>query len=194
LPAELARRLRVVPLSDELWALGRSTAKATRLAVPVLIDAEGGICWPQSAEDDTNTALCCAANPTAFPHLLFAPGRVLLVGDEIRAALVAKSPPGLRFDLRSENGRLRVVLLWRGTPGAKADSQPAAAEGEPAEVARYWWDPFEMAFVGPLADRLPDPPGGLFELDLAASEALVPVGGELPEPTPDSQPADDDWP
>jgi hypothetical protein len=51
-------------------------------------------------------------------------------------------------------------------------------------VARYTWDPYELTFMGPAADKLPDPPGSRFEIDLARSPVLIPVGGEIGEPDP----------
>jgi len=85
--------------------------------------------------------------------------------------------------LRSESGYPYVALLWRGSSAAE-DEEGKAGSAEPVEVARYTWDPWELAFTGPLSDKLPDPPGGLFELELEQSEALIPVGGVIPEPPP----------
>lgn len=86
-----------------------------------------------------------------------------------------------------------------GAPDAPAPGAAAGAPGEPAgpkrfrdatglEVARYRWDVYENSFAGPAADKLPDPPGGRFEMDLEASEALLPVGGELPPPMKNTEP------
>lgn len=79
-----------------------------------------------------------------------------------------------------------------------AHQEKVAAGGSPpaeryrdetgVEVARYRWDVYEMSFAGPAADKLPDPPGGRFEMDLAASEALLPVGGELPPAMKNTEP------
>jgi hypothetical protein len=60
---------------------------------------------------------------------------------------------------------------------------PAAAETD-VQVAQYRWDPYERMFFGPACDALPDPPGGTFELDIAASPLLQPVGGRIPAPPP----------
>ena len=65
------------------------------------------------------------------------------------------------------------------------------------QVGRYNWDPYEIAFSGPQCDKLPDPPGGQYELDLEASLALIPVGGVIPEPPDYDLPPfqqDPNWP
>jgi hypothetical protein len=194
LPPRIARRLRVVALSEALWALGWETADENRLRSPVLIDAAGEVTLPLQGVEEEVALLCCAEDAEVFPHLLFTPVRVLIVGDEVRPALVAKSPEGLEFELRSEDGYPYVALLWHGSAQVEGEDAPAVP-GEPVEVARYKWDPWELAFSGPLSDKLPDPPGGLFELDLEQSEALIPVGGVIPEPPPIVPPkpeADDD--
>lgn len=183
LSPEVARRLRVVTLSESLWALGLGTSDESRLRSPVLINADGEVRSPVSGVEEEVALLCVAADADLFPHLLIALERVWMVGDELQSALVAQSPTGLRFDVRYEDGYPYVALLWRSSDAAAGEGGEAA-RGEPVEVARYTYDPYEFAFMGPLADKLPDPPGGLFELDLEQSEALVPVGGEIPEPPP----------
>jgi hypothetical protein len=76
------------------------------------------------------------------------------------------------------------------TPTSTATTSPASApsSAEPVEVAQYRWDPDEGAFVGPERDRLPAPSSARFELDLRESKALIPVGGEIPEPPPTPPP------
>ncbi len=177
LPLKIARRLRVVALSDTLWALGLAAPDDQRLAGLVLIDSAGEITLPMMGVEEEIALLCRAEDAELFPHLLLLPGQVFVLGDELQSALVAKSPRGLRFDLLYEDDYPYVALLWR-IPRAATDE----TRGEPVELARYNWDPYELAFAGPLSDKLPDPPGGLFELDLELSEALIPVGGVLPEP------------
>jgi len=176
LPPRLARRLHVLRLSDRLWALGWRRGDS-RLQAPVLIDAAGNVTLPATGAEEEVAVLYRAADPEQFPHLIIVPRRVLIVGEDLRPALVARSP-GLSFEPREAEGRAYVALLWRGPPA----SRPSAEKPHrPAEVARYHWDPRELAFLGPLADRLPDPPGGVFELDLEQSAALVPVGGVVPD-------------
>jgi hypothetical protein len=180
LPPRVARRLRVVPLSDSLWALGWATTQENRLRLPVLIDATGAVTLPAEGAEEEAGVLCCSEDTDVFPHLLITPGHVTIVGDELRSALVAKSPTGLSFDLRFEDDWPYVALLWRAV--TTTQSQPTTSQ--PAQVARYKWDPWELAFMGALCDELPTPPGGLFELDLEQSAALIPVGGVIPEPPP----------
>lgn len=190
MPLRVARRLRLRALSDSLWALGLSTPDDRRLAAPVLIDAAGEVTLPADGVEEEVALLCCAKNPELFPHLLIVPERVTIVGAQLQSALVSDSPPGLIFDLRFDGELPYVALLWRGSsaPADETDetiqsTQPAIADDDgPIEVARYDYDAYELAFMGPLSNKLPDPPGGLFELDLDASAALIPVGGVIPQP------------
>jgi hypothetical protein len=195
LPINIARRLRAVALSESRWALGLATTEERRLASPVLIDCDGEVTLPVEGIEEEVALLCCAQDAELFPHLLLVCDQMLIVGDELQSALVAKSPPGLYFGLHFDGDYPSVVLLWRPPPSATNEAdEPAPAE--PVELARYKWDPWELAFSGPLCDELPDPPGGLFELDLELSEALIPVGGVLPEPpeieTPPVEPAENE--
>jgi hypothetical protein len=183
LSAESARRLRVVALSETLWALGLGTADQGRLRSPVLIDATGAVMLPVDGVEEEVALLWVAEDAQLFPHVLTALQRVWIVGDELHPALVAMSPAGLTFEVREEDDVPYVALLWRRLSEV-ADEGDQATGGEPVEVARYTYDPYEFAFMGPLADKFPDPPGGLFELDLKQSEGLIPVGGEIPEPPP----------
>ena len=183
LPDRLARRLRVAQLSDERWTLGISAATERELAAPVFIESDGEITIPAEGLEEELALLCLAKNPSLYPHLLFLPDRVLIIDDQQTNALYAQSPPGLHFELVFENDYPYVKLFWR--PEIKdQNDQP----GELVELARYSWDPYELAFSGPLADKLPDPPGGLFQLDLELSAALIPVGGVLPDPQPFENP------
>jgi hypothetical protein len=195
LPIKIARRLRVVALSESRWALGLTTSDKRRLASPVFIDSDGEVTLPAEGIEEEVAVLCCAEDADVFPHLLLVCDQVLIVGDGLQSALVAKSPPGLRFDLRFDGDYPYVALLWRPPlPATNKVGEPAPVE--PVELARYKWDPWELAFSGPLCDELPDPPGGLFELDLELSEALIPVGGVLPEPpkieTPPARPEENE--
>lgn len=183
LSAEFARRLRVVALSETLWALGLGTSDQDRLRSPVLIDAAGAVMLPVDGVEEEVALLWVAEDTQLFPHVLTALERVWIVGDELHPALVTMSPAGLRFEVREEDDVPYVVLLWRRLSEVAGEGDQATG-GEPVEVARYTYDPYEFAFMGPLADKLPDPPGGLFELDLEHSEGLIPVGGEIPEPPP----------
>jgi hypothetical protein len=181
LPPKLARRLRVLALSESLWALGLGTSDESHLRSPVLIDMDGDVTLPVEGIEEELALLCRAEDAELFPHLLITPERVLMVGEELQSALVTKLPAGLSFALRCEDDYPYVVLLWRA-PLEASDDGGKADDQQPAEVARYTYDAYEFAFMGPLSDKLPDPPGGLFELDLEQSAALVPVGGVIPEP------------
>jgi hypothetical protein len=195
LPIELARRLRVMVLSESRWALGLSTTDQRRMASPVLIDSDGQVTLPAEGIEEEIALLCCAEDTELFPHLLLLHDHVLIVEDELQSALVARSPSGLHFNLLFDGDYPYVALLWR-VPAQSDDEADPPVPAEPVELTRYKWDPWELAFSGPLCDKLPDPPGGLFELDLEASEALIPVGGVIPEPpeiaTPPAQAQEDE--
>jgi hypothetical protein len=104
---------------------------------------------------------------------LICPSRVYVAGGPADPAIVLKSPPSLRFELRSQHGADYLALLL-----------PCEGKAKAIEVARYEWEPFEMTFQGPACDKLPDPPGGRFEIDVQASAALQPLGGDIPPPDP----------
>jgi hypothetical protein len=117
---------------------------------------------------------------------------VVLIEKSPRAALVAKSLGGARFDYRLKDEKWPYIALVvpnrvTATTSASAPSSEPATEGQAPpqekfiEVAMYRWDPDELAFLGPANDKLPDPPGGKFELDLKASRGLIPVGGDIPD-------------
>ncbi len=188
-PANLGR-LRVVKLSEVFWVLGWDTGDAWRLAAPILIDRAGAVSIPTDAAEEEASVLCISRDADLFPHLLLTPKRVLLVGDEIVTMLVGKALRGCRFAVRQEDGYwyLALVLPRSSIPASQPASAPPGApsvsDARVVEVARYEWDPYEEAFSGPALDQLPDPPGGDFELDVEASEGLVPVGGDLPQPPP----------
>lgn len=181
LPAPLAERLRIVALDESHWALGLQTCNEYILAAIVLIAADGAASYPTDYQEPEFTYLHYSENIELFPHLFFAEDRLWMWGDgEWNLALTVKRPAGLHFEKRSERGRPSVVLMWQKTPIPDPGKQNETDAY--VEIARYRWDPFELAFAGPLCDKLPDPPGGQFELDLELSEALIPIGGVLPEP------------
>ncbi|RMF84041.1 MAG: hypothetical protein D6744_03735 [Planctomycetota bacterium] len=169
--AELVARLVVRRLDPAGWVLGRRTGQADRLAAPILISRTGEVTIIGDCEGLPSQSLRIAAEPDVFPHLLLTPDEVVIVGEEVIHAIVARDLAGLAFDVRENEGYPFVVLAL-----------PQTDEAPPREVARYTWDPYEMSFMGPASDDLPDPPGGTFEIDLDASEALIPVGGKLPKP------------
>ncbi len=171
-PRELAeaqfKRLRLVRLSPGQFALGlmeRQVGRGLRAAVLVAVD--GTVTPLVEGVEEELVGLHVSSDAEVFPHVATLPERVLLVGEEVTTALALRGEAPVRFELRRQGSRSYVALVL--VENAK-------------EVARYRWDPYEAAFLGPAADKLPDPPGGRFELDLSESRHLVPQGGEIPEP------------
>lgn len=183
-------RLRLVRLRDSLWALGLGHREdERRLHAPVLINELGKILQPATETAEELLVLYVSEDSQVFPHLLISPRRIEIVEDEIVSAVVLQTDEPVRFDLRRERGYPYIALVFlSGNP--------------PPEVARYTWEPYELVFLGPAVDTLPDPPGGKFRVDLQASLRLEPVGGELPEPEenpeppvdPERRPPPEDWP
>jgi len=175
---DTSKRLHVLRVNDDWWALGLATEDRRTVASPVLIGADGFVVQPVKADEVGASHLVVSDDPRLFPHLLIAPMRVVIIADELRPALVGRHMAGVHFEYARGDDRPTVLLVL-----------DAPAEKSRRRVAEYRWDPYEAMFMGPLADRLPDPPGGRFELDLQASEALVPVGGEISEqgPSPPTQ-------
>jgi hypothetical protein len=170
------RRLRLVPLGPGRRALGLADRKdQRRLLAPVLIAADGEVTRLAEGTEEEAVVLCVSADADVFPHLAVLPQRVLMVGEDVVPAIVLEAEENVRFDLRQERGFSYIGLVLTGLAPA-------------GEVARYRWDPYELAFMGPAADKLPDPPGGRFQIDLKASRRLEPVGGEIPEPEPPKRP------
>lgn len=177
-PAELANpaaaRLRVLPLDNRRWVLGLADPRAARrLRAPVVISAEGEVELAAEGVEEEVLVLHAAEDPDVFPHLAVYPDRVLTLDEPPATALALEPEQAARFELREREGFPYIALL------------PAAGDEEAAE---YRWNPYEFVFEGPAVDVLPDPPGGRFHLDLKASELLVPMGGELPEPKPLPEP------
>jgi len=182
LPPRIAARLRLLRLSESLWALGWSVAgHENRLRSAVLIGSAGEVELPVGGTEEELSLLYVSDDADVFPHLLITPLRVLIVATPVQSAIVVKSLVGSQFAMRHERGFPYVALVYSGAAEAEGGQGPPA---KPVEVARYTWDPYEMAFMGPASDKLPDPPGGRFEIDLEQSLALIPVGGEIGEPDP----------
>lgn len=194
LPVETAVRLKLLPLSDTTYALGFDDAENPRLLrSAVIIDTAGDVSVPGGQEGGMD--LHVSRDGDVFPHLFLAGDRVILAETPEQAALVLSQPNTLRFELRDNDGYPYLVLAAPGgvKNGAAAQSADAEANGSAEaavdggkriEVARYNWDPYELLFMGPASDAMPDPPGGRFELDMAESLALIPVGGEIGDPDP----------
>lgn len=174
-------RLRLVALGPERWALGLADRQdERRLRAPVVIEATGEVSLVAEGIEEELAVLHVSKDPDVFPHVVTLPQRVLLINDAVVPAIALETRDGLAFDLRQERGFNYVALLLVGTGAAR-------------EVARYRWDPYELTFMGPASDALPDPPGGKFRIDLQASRRLEPVGGEIKEPAPDVGPTEDEW-
>ncbi len=179
-------RLRLAALGAERWVLGLAERNDDRrLRAPVLIRATGEVVQPLDGIEEELAVLHVSRDADVFPHVVTLPQRVLLVTDgELIVAIALETCEHVRFDLREQRGFGYVALVL-------------TAAGE-TEVARYRWDPYELAFMGPACDKLPDPPDGKFQINLEASQRLEPVGGEIPAPTPDEEipvPAapEDEW-
>lgn len=164
--------LRVVPLPGQRWALGLADRRdSRRVRLPVLIAADGAAQVPLGALVEELAVLVVSDDSERFPDLLILPDRVLILdaGAQLVPALVLASDSPVRFDAANQEGIARVVLVAPGEQGEVV-------------VATYDWSVYELTFMGPAADDLPEPPGGSFELDLKASRRLEPQGGRMPPP------------
>lgn len=165
-------RLRLVRLAEDLWALGLTDrSSANVLHAPALIGPDGGVELVADGTEEEALTLHVSPDAEVFPHLLISPRRVLIAAAPPQLALTLQSPPIIGFARREQSGYGYVALLWHGETSWR-------------EVARYEWQPYELAFAGPASDKLPDPSDGKFVLDMDQSPLLIPVGGEIPEPTP----------
>jgi hypothetical protein len=164
--------LRLVELSDELWALGlRDALSQNVLHAPVLVGRDGEVTQIAEGTEEELLRMHIAADPEVFPHLLISPRRVWMTRLPLAQALALDGPDCVGFCWREDGGFPYVGLLG----GHNCNF---------AEITRYLWEPYEFAFTGPAMDALPDPPGGKFQLDLGNSPQLIPMGGEIPEPKP----------
>lgn len=176
-----AAHLRVVELSESAYVFGREAAPG-HLACPVLLLSPGTAQALYDA-DEGSAGFFVSNDVDLFPHVLVAGGAVRIVVDELRDAIVAAELGPARFTvLREDRGNCVALVL------------PAEPPNPPREVARYRWDPFELMFMGPASDALPDEVGGRFEIDLHRSPALVPVGGEIPASAPNLPPRTEERP
>ena len=165
-------RLRLIQLFDGTWALGMADRRSEHvLHAPLLIDADGGVTVVAGGTEEELLTLHVSDDAEVFPHLLITPRQVWIGKLPPELALTRKSPPTVGFERREEEGFGYVGLMLAGEEGR-------------VEVAKYHWDPYELGFTGPAADKLPDPPGGKFILDMENSPLLIPMGGEIPEPEP----------
>jgi hypothetical protein len=179
-------RLDVVPIDEHVWAAGLSDRPGSRLiACPVLIHRDGRVTRLLSGIEEELAVMYVSEDTDVFPHLLVLPHRVLIItGGQTGAAAWA---PQAAFEMRKWSGVQLVKADHNGFPYV---SLRYRIDGALQEACRYVWDPYDLRFTGPAADRLPEPPGGRFEVDLRFSPRLNPVGGEIPdaEPLPDRPP------
>lgn len=192
LPVDLARRLRVLSLAKHGWALGLARDKRPRqVRSPVLIAPDGAVSLPVEGAEEEVAVLYASTRPESFPHLLITPQRVLRIADKPTPALLARSLGPLRFDVRRRDKFVYLALILPLPTAAPAESGSNAGDAGQTDVvvAEYRWDVYEETFSGPAADRLPPPHTGRFELDLNASPALLPIGGEMAASQPNVRPA-----
>lgn len=169
---EHVRAISVARLSEQQFACGLRTDNERLLRAAVIIDATTGeVQQTEHSDAEALSLFYVSGDPEVFPNLLFLTDRVRIWGADAKDAVVLKPLTGLRFDLRMQSEYPYVALLY-------------TQEGKTDEVTRYKWDPYELAFVGPESDKLPEPSTQNFEIDLTASKALVPVGGDIESPKP----------
>jgi hypothetical protein len=190
LSEEEAARLSLLPLAEKRWALGLTVpGQAGRSLNPLLISGDGSVSPMRDPGEVGPWLLCVSDAPEYFPHVLIGRTRVLLAGEPLQTALVGRKLSGVRFDVHEREGLRRLVLVLTDPLDEHAAAE-GAVPGRPDArvVAEYRWDVVEQVFVGPASDKLPDPPGGRFELDVEASVGLLPVGGETPATAPAAPP------
>jgi hypothetical protein len=208
-PGSSIQRWRAAALPPAHFALGLATDDPDCLAAPFLLDALGNPLDELDDEERAASLLHVSGDVAVFPHVLIGAGRVGALVDEFVWAIVGSELHGATFSLKRQRSQRYVALDF--TPpqsgptslpatapasnnAATSASAPTSSTSSPAgsapaaaasvELARYPWDPLERVFVGPVRDKLPDPPGGHFTIDLSGSAALLPRGGDLPEPPP----------
>jgi hypothetical protein len=174
-------RLRLVEVGTSSFALALADQRdERRLRAPLLFD-EAGEVEQIAIGVDEELLILHLGNTENFPHVVFTPDQVWVIEDELVPAVSLEPGYRLRFDVRMESEGEVLVLL---APGPRGE----------VEAARFLWSPAELAFMGPAALDLPDPPGGSFEIDLRRSERFEPVGGRMPAPRENPPPPEFDEP
>jgi hypothetical protein len=165
-------RFRVEFLGDR-YAVGiMDLADDARIHAPLFISKGGLISRPVTDLEEELSILHISKDADLFPHVITTPRRVLLLDNLTVDAIVVKHPSAVLFRLGKRGEFSYISLVYAGD------------EGQRAEVGRYQWDAFSLMFQGPGCDKLPQPPGGLYELDIKRSHRLNPVGGTFPEAKP----------
>jgi hypothetical protein len=166
-------RVRLVRL-EGAWVIGLADRHDDqRLRAPILIAEDGAIALSLSGLEEEVAVLHIASDPDVFPTVVTTPRRVIVIESKPQTAIQLAGDPPVRFELRKKDGFPYIGLLFDVAEGGRSQ-----------EVARYVWDPYELMFAGPGAENLPEPPGGVYEIDLKCSPRLNPVGGVLPDTQP----------
>lgn len=165
---ERVAAMRILPIAEDVFVFGRTDPVNEHLLSDcVLIHADGTV--RALPEESAAARVYASPDRDLFPSVLLTKRQVWLFSDPSEEALLLESPDTVEFDLRLRDEIASIVLVVESN-GARTD------------VARYRWDPYELTFIGPARDKLPDPPGGKFQLDVRRSAALTPMGGEIPPP------------
>lgn len=177
-PVERVNRLRLLPIGDSEYVFGVADESNAKLLAQAMRIAVDGSVKAIAVEEMPDARVYVSPDRDLFPALLIGKRQVRMLSDIESEALTIESPDNLRFDLHEKDEIASVLLMLDGAGGA-------------VEAARYRWDPYELTFIGPACDKLPDPPGGKFQLDLKRCAALTPMGGELlpPPKIDDNRPA-----
>lgn len=178
--------LTVVSVGEQL-ALGfAQDTQRKRVVAPVLIDRAGEVTAPIAWDHQPEYAVLVRSDdPNEFPNVIVLPREVWLLRPGPQRAIMAKSMGKGRFDVIQDRRGISLAIV---VEAPQADGSTRRRVG-----ARFRWDGTEEMFVGPGANKYPEPPGGEYELDVEESPKLVAVGGivsepEMPETT--SQPAE----
>lgn len=167
--AERVNALRIAPLGEDGYVFGSvDKANENLLSGAMRINPDGQVTLVV-VEEMPGARVYASPDHDLFPSLLIGKHEVRMLSDLESEAMKVESPESAEFDMHVEDDIATLVLV-------------VPADGATAEAARYHWDPYELTFIGPAVDKLPDPPGGKFTLDLKRCGALTPMGGELPPP------------
>lgn len=184
LTVEAVERVRVRRLDEMRWVVGLDAGRFIR--EPLLLLADGSALELVNREEAEATEILISPNEDSSPHLIVTPTRVLTLPQNTpQAALRLQTQGPAQFKLIDQGAYPQIALRVMDA----AASQPIDADA--VVVATYRWDPLEGVFMGPASDKLPDPPGGRFAIDMDESPLLMPVGGdvgEAPEPVAEANP------
>ncbi len=160
----LLPRIRVVRLGSEALALGLDGGAPRKLAATVAVLPAGELVpLAPRPEVEALSRLHLSRDTEVFPHVLTAPGALLIVLPTGRAepALVLRDEPPAWFELGEKNGFPYIRLL-------------TIDRGRCVDIAAYRWDPYEQSFFGPASAPATWPAGARIRLDLEASKRVEP--------------------